>query len=89
MMLEAQAMAEALGVRFHIDVEQRIGIGALGGARKTSMLHDLEHGRSLEIEPLLGAVVELAGLVGHKLPLCRAILSLTRERGRRSIAAAR
>lgn len=82
MMLEAQAAAEALGIRFPITVEQRIDIGGLGGQRKTSMLRDLEEGRSLEIEPLLGAVVELAGLVGHQLPLCRAILALTRERGR-------
>ena len=82
MMQEAQSAAEALGIRFPISVEQRIDIGGLGGSRKTSMLRDLDEGKSLEIEPLLGAVVELAGLVGHELPLCRAILALTRERGR-------
>ena len=82
MMVEAKEMAEALGVRFSIDVEQRIDIGGMAGGRKTSMLHDWEHGRTLEIEPLLGAVVELGELTGHQLPLCRAILALTRERSR-------
>ena len=87
MMAEAQDAAEALGVRFTIDVEQRIEIAGMAGARKTSMLQDLERGRPLEIEALLGAVIELGALAGRELPLCRAVLALTRERARRSPAA--
>ncbi len=83
MMLEAKEVADALRIRLSMNVEDRIDLAGVAGARKTSMLHDSEQGRTLEIEPLLGAVVELADLTGHGLPLCRAILALTRERGRR------
>jgi 2-dehydropantoate 2-reductase len=84
MMLEAQATAEALGVRFAIDVDKRIAGAAEVGAHKTSMLQDLERGRPLEIDALLGAVVELGALVGESMPLCRAVLALVRERGRQA-----
>ena len=82
MMLEAKAAAEALGVRFGIDVDKRIAGGAEGGVHKTSMLQDLERGRPMEIDALLGAVVELGGMVGVEMPLCAAVLALVRERGR-------
>ena len=52
-------MAEALGVQFAIDVDKRIDGAAEVGAHKTSMLQDLERGRPMEIDALLGAVVEL------------------------------
>jgi 2-dehydropantoate 2-reductase len=82
MMLEAKAAAEALGVRFGIDVDKRIAGGAEVGVHKTSMLQDLERGRPMEIDALLGAVVELGGMVGVEMPLCAAVLALVRERGR-------
>ena len=82
MMLEAKTVAEALGVRFAIDVEKRIDGAAEVGVHKTSMLQDLERGRPMEIDALLGAVVELGGVVGQPMPICRAVLSLLRERAR-------
>lgn len=82
MMVEAAAVAEALGVHLPMSVDERLAIAGSAGARKTSMLKDVERGRPLEIEALLGAVVELATLTGHELPLCRAILSVIRERAR-------
>jgi 2-dehydropantoate 2-reductase len=82
MMQEAKAAAEALGVRFAIDVDKRIAGGAEVGVHKTSMLQDLERGRPMEIDALLGAVVELGGLVGQDMPLCRSVLALVRERAR-------
>jgi 2-dehydropantoate 2-reductase len=82
MMLEGQAVAERLGVRFAIDVDKRIAGGAEVGAHKTSMLQDLERGRPMEIDALLGAVVELAELVGAEVPTCRTVLALVRARGR-------
>jgi 2-dehydropantoate 2-reductase len=82
MMLEAKAAAEALGVRFSIDVDKRIAGGAEVGMHKTSMLQDLERGRPMEIDALLGAVVELGALVGEAMPLCRSVLALVRERAR-------
>jgi 2-dehydropantoate 2-reductase len=82
MMLEGQRVAEALGIRFAIDVDKRIAGAAEVGAHKTSMLQDLERGRPMEIEALLGAVVELAELVGEVAPTCRTVLALVRARAR-------
>jgi 2-dehydropantoate 2-reductase len=82
MMLEAEKVANALGIRFPYGVERRIEITAMAGARKTSTLQDFERGKPLEIEPLLGAVVELGDLAGQPMPSCRAILALVRERAR-------
>ena len=80
MMLEGQAVAEGLGIRFAIDVEKRIDGAAEVGRHKTSMLQDLELGRPLEIEALLGAVVELAGWVGVPVPISTSVLELVRLR---------
>jgi 2-dehydropantoate 2-reductase len=82
MMLEAQSVAEALGVKFAIDVEKRIDGAAEVGVHKTSMLQDLERGRPMEIDALLGAVVELGGLVGAAMPMCETVLALVRQRAR-------
>jgi len=80
MMLEGQAVGEALGARFAIDVDKRIQGASEVGRHKTSMLQDLELGRPLEVEAILGAVVELAGWVGLPTPICAAVLELTRTR---------
>ncbi|MGI9381920.1 MAG: ketopantoate reductase C-terminal domain-containing protein, partial [Methyloligellaceae bacterium] len=73
MMKEAQAIAEKLGVTFRHTIEKRIA-GAEGvGAHKTSMLQDVEAGRSLETEALIGAILEIGGLVDVPAPSIRAI----------------
>jgi 2-dehydropantoate 2-reductase len=84
MMVEAQTVAETLGVRFPIDVDKRIQGAAEVGAHKTSMLQDLERGRPMEIDALLGAVVELGQLVGKPMPACELVLTLVRERARQA-----
>ncbi len=84
MMLEGRAVAEALGVRFAIDVDRRIDGAAEVGEHKTSMLQDLERGRPMEIDALLGAVVELGEVVERPTPTCRAVLALVRERARQA-----
>lgn len=84
MMLEAKAVAEALGVRFAIDVDKRIEGGAEVGVHKTSMLQDLERGRPIEIDALLGSVVELGSMTNIATPVCEIVLALTRERARRA-----
>jgi 2-dehydropantoate 2-reductase len=84
MMLEAKTVAEALGTRFAIDVDRRIAGAAEVGEHRTSMLQDLERGRPMEIDALLGAVVELGGMVGQEMPTCRAVLALVRERARQA-----
>lgn len=82
MMLEAQAIGEALGVRFAIDVDKRIAGAAEVGAHRTSMLQDLERGRPMEIEALLGVIVEFAELTQLPAPTCRTVLALVRARAR-------
>jgi len=84
MMVEAQAVAEALGIRFAVDVDRRIDGAAEVGVHKTSMLQDLERGRPMEIDALLGAVVELGAMTGLPTPLCATILALVRERARQA-----
>jgi 2-dehydropantoate 2-reductase len=82
MMLEAQEVGTKLGIRFGIDVDKRIAGAAEVGAHRTSMLQDLERGRPMEIDALLGVVVELAELVEVPVPTCRTVLALVRARGR-------
>ena len=82
MMVEAQAVAEALGVRFPIDVDKRIQGAQEVGSHKTSMLQDLERGRPMEVDALLGSVVELAEMVEEPAPTCRTVLALLRTRAR-------
>ncbi|WP_375596400.1 2-dehydropantoate 2-reductase [Algihabitans albus] len=82
MMLEAQAVAEKLGVKFPIDVDRRIAGGAAVGAHKTSMLQDLERGRPMEIDALVAAVHEMGELVGVPTPTIDTVLSLVRLRAR-------
>ena len=85
MMLEAQAVAEKLGVKFPIGVDKRIeGAGAVG-AHKTSMLQDLERGRPMEHEALVGAVAELGRIVELPTPSIDAVLALIRLRARRAV----
>lgn len=82
MMVEGQALAEKTGVRFPIDVDKRIEGALEVGAHKTSMLQDLEAGKSLEIEAMLGAVAEIGTLVDVPTPTCDLILSLVRQLAR-------
>jgi 2-dehydropantoate 2-reductase len=82
MMQEAQAVAEALGVRFAVSLEKRLDGAAEVGEHKTSMLQDLERGRPMEIDALLGALVELGAMTKKPMPLCEVVLALVRERAR-------
>ncbi len=86
MMREAQVVAESLGVKFSVDLERRLGGALEVGEHKTSMLQDFERGRPMEIDALLGSVVELGDLTGWEMPMCRAILALIRERARHPLA---
>jgi 2-dehydropantoate 2-reductase len=82
MMVEAQEIAEKLGVKFPIDVDRRIAGGAEVGAHKTSMLQDLERGRPMEIDALVTSVQEMGRLVGVPTPTIDTVLSLVRLRAR-------
>uniref|UniRef100_UPI00286E5A52 ketopantoate reductase C-terminal domain-containing protein n=1 Tax=Sphaerotilus sp. TaxID=2093942 RepID=UPI00286E5A52 len=81
MMTEARTVAEALGVRFKISLEQRIAGAEAVGAHKTSMLQDVEAGRALELEALVGSVVELGRITGTPTPSIDAIYAATQLLG--------
>jgi 2-dehydropantoate 2-reductase len=82
MMLEAQEIAEKLGVVFPIDVERRINGGAAVGAHRTSMLQDLDAGRPMEIDALVGSVQELGRITATPTPTLDTVLALIALRGR-------
>ena len=82
MMIEAQAIAEALGVTFPIDVERRIDGGAAVGAHRTSMLQDLDARRPMEIDALVKSVQELGRITGLPTPTIDTVLALITLRAR-------
>jgi 2-dehydropantoate 2-reductase len=82
MMVEARAVGERLGIAFPMDVDRRMAMAEGLVGHKTSMLQDFEQRRALEIDALLGAVIEMAGLVGVATPTCEIILALVRQRAR-------
>ncbi len=95
MMAEAQAVGEKLGVVFKVGVAQRIAGAEAVGAHKTSMLHDVEQGRALELEALGGAVGELGRITATPTPLIEGVYALVqllaatlaRQQGRLAIQA--
>ncbi|CAM4309111.1 2-dehydropantoate 2-reductase [Palleronia rufa] len=82
MMVEAQQIAEKLGVTFPIDVDRRIRGGADVGAHRTSMLQDLDSGRPMEIDALVTSVQELGRLTDTPTPTIDTVLALIRLRAR-------
>jgi 2-dehydropantoate 2-reductase len=76
-MREVQELAEALGATFRHTIEKRINGAQAVGAHKTSMLQDVENGRSLELDALMLAVLQLADLAGVEVPTVRNIYSCT------------
>ena len=73
MMTEAQIIAEKLGATFRVSLEKRIAGAEKVGKHKTSMLQDVEAGKSMEIETMIGAVVELGRLTSTPTPYINAV----------------
>jgi ketopantoate reductase/2-keto-4-pentenoate hydratase/2-oxohepta-3-ene-1,7-dioic acid hydratase in catechol pathway len=73
MMREAEAVANKLGIKFRHTIEKRIEGAEAVGAHKTSMLQDVELGRSLETEALVGSILELAKLTDTPAPSIQAV----------------
>ncbi len=82
MMVEAQEIAEKLGVKFPIDVDRRIDGGAAVGAHRTSMLQDLDQGRPMEIDALVASVQELGRVTETPTPIIDTVLGLIQLRGK-------
>lgn len=84
---EGRAIGQALGLDGGPTGAQRFaGAGQSGVRAKTSMLADVERGRALEIEPLIGVVVEIADLCGVSVPFTKALYGLIRLRGQTLLA---
>jgi 2-dehydropantoate 2-reductase len=77
-MQETQAVATRLGIELPISIEQRIAGAEKVGEHKTSMLQDLEAGRPMEVEAVVGAVVELGERCGVLMPHARAVYACTK-----------
>jgi len=77
-MLEVEAVAGKMGIEMPISVDQRIAGAEKVGEHKTSMLQDLEAGRPLELEAVVGAVVELGERLEVPMPYTRTVYACTR-----------
>jgi 2-dehydropantoate 2-reductase len=77
-MQEVEAVSHKLGMKLPVSIEQRIAGAEKVGEHKTSMLQDLEAGRPMELEALIGAVVELGERVGLPMPYTRTVYSSTK-----------
>ena len=76
MMAEAQSIASKLGITFRHTIEYRVQSAERVGEHKTSMLQDLEAGNPLEIEALVGAILEIGGLTNTPTPVIEAVYAL-------------
>jgi 2-dehydropantoate 2-reductase len=84
---EGAEIGTALGIELPVSIERRLEAAIAVGDHKTSMLHDLEAGKPLELDCMTGALIELAARLGIDVPRTEAIHacvtlveSLTRER---------
>jgi ketopantoate reductase len=77
-MREAQTVAEKLGVKFRVSIEKRIQGAEAVGAHKTSMLQDVEAGHVLEIEALIGSILEMARITNTPAPSIEAVYALVK-----------
>lgn len=77
-MQETEALTEKLGVKMQVSIEQRMAGAAKVGEHKTSMLQDLEAGRPLELEAIVGAVLEVGDRIGLPMPHTRSVYACTK-----------
>jgi 2-dehydropantoate 2-reductase len=79
LMVETEAVAARLGIELPISIDQRMAGAEKVGAHKTSMLQDLEAGRPMELEAVVGAVVELGERMGLPMTATRAVYACARQ----------
>ena len=78
MMIEAQRIANKLGIEFRVPLEKRIRGAEKVGKHKTSMLQDVEAGRAPEIDALVGSVVELGRITNPATPHINSVYALVK-----------
>lgn len=79
LMLEVEAVGRALGIEPDIGVDRRLDGAARVGEHRTSMLQDVEPGRPLEVEALVGSVIELGHRLDVTVPTLEVVHRLTRQ----------
>ncbi len=77
-MTETEAVASKLGFQLPVSIDQRIAGAEKVGEHKTSMLQDLESGRPMELEAIVGAVVELGERLGVPMPHTATVYACTK-----------
>jgi 2-dehydropantoate 2-reductase len=80
MMVEAQRVAERIGVKLRVDADRRLDGASAIGSHKISMLVDLETGRPMEIDPIVTVVQEIAGRLSIPTPTIDIVAALIRLR---------
>ncbi len=80
-MMEVEAVAGKLGLELPVSIDQRIAGAEKVGEHKTSMLQDLEAGRPMELEAVVGAVVELGQKLGVPMPHTQTVYACTKLLG--------
>jgi 2-dehydropantoate 2-reductase len=78
LMREVESVARAVGIELPVSIEKRMSGAAAVGGHKTSMLQDIEAKKPLELDALLGAVIEIAGWQDVPVPSLRALYSLAK-----------
>ena len=78
LMEEVAAVARAIDVELPVSIEKRMQGAAAVGEHKTSMLQDMEAGKALELDALLGAVIEIADWRGVEVPSLKALYRLAK-----------
>src|ERR1700731_851797 len=73
-----EALTEKLGAKMQVSIEQRMAGAAKVGEHKTSMLQDLEAGRPMELEAVVGAVLEIGERIGVSMPNIQAVYACTK-----------
>ncbi|KRB72960.1 ketopantoate reductase family protein [Noviherbaspirillum sp. Root189] len=81
-MVEGMAIGQATGIHFPVDADQRLEMARAIGAAKLSMLQDLEAGRTLEVDAIVTAVLDLAAQHRIATPALRTVYALIKERAR-------
>ena len=77
-MAESDAVAHGLGIEPGVGIDQRMAGAEKVGRHKTSMLQDIEMGRPLELESVVGAVLELGDKQGIPMPHIRTLYACTK-----------
>jgi 2-dehydropantoate 2-reductase len=83
-MEEVEAVSKKLGMELPVSIDQRMAGAEKVGEHKTSMLQDLEAGRPMEVEALVGSVVELGEKLGVLVPHARAVYSMVKMLGKQN-----